>query len=159
MANFVTSPPAVLGYKVAKVWERSKGTVCNDTAHKIQERCKMWGDTKWLSRIFDRHVILIPKLKKTVFWKNDHKIQNFQNLKKRTICESNSLCQPQCNLKSIHQCLTPKSYISFYNITSNGGVIEQNAIFVSSSRRRENIWHHWIPGNILHHKNSFIFQN
>ena len=61
MATFVTSPPAISDKQVANIWKRSKGTVCNETAHKTEESYKMSISTKMAISDFSYFVILNPK--------------------------------------------------------------------------------------------------
>ena len=44
-------------------------------------------------------------------------------------------------------------------MTPNGNVIQSNVIFGVLDHVQKNKWHHLIPGNILHQKQAFVFQN
>ena len=48
-------------------------------------------------------------------------------------------------------------------MTPNGDVIQSNVIFFFGGggvldHVQKHKWHHWIPGDILHHKQVFVFK-
>ena len=69
--------------------------------------------------------------------KNEHKIQNYEHFQ-ITVLHVKQLVYAH-NSAQIHintYFFTPKNYISFYNITPNGDVIQSNAIFVGVLQRK-----------------------
>ena len=45
-------------------------------------------------------------------------------------------------------------------MTSDGDVIQSNVVFLGVlGHLQKNKWYQWIPGDILHQKQDFVFQN
>ena len=57
MDTFVMSPPVIFGQQVANVWESSKGTVFNETAHKTQKRYFFNMNNIYSHIIHHKHII------------------------------------------------------------------------------------------------------